>query len=103
MSANEIVKQIALIRGKISSGIYDYLREIRTPFLVDVNRLQEIYGTFVGRAKAKHREYTKELSDMDNAISECFQVMLKTSKADACFKLLNLAVKPCQKFLSTNF
>lgn len=60
-------------------------------FLSHVNLLHQTYGTFVGRAKAKHSE-SEELKAMDDDITQCFVESLKSASMDYSFKLVNIAI-----------
>jgi hypothetical protein len=107
MSAGNIRVQINRIRANMLK--YDYYSELNVgtvtyevteKFLSDLNLLQQIYGEFVGKAKARHQEYLEELSLVDDGISECFAGLLKSSSSEVCFKLVNLAVGKISELIS---
>jgi len=73
MSEKTIKDQIALIRGRIGEGFaYEIAGRVKEEFFEDVNELQEIYGSFIGRAKITHQDYSEELQAMDEQISAFF-------------------------------
>lgn len=104
MSAEEIIKQIRLIRQKMARGVhydgYSSFGSVTADFHSDVNYLLSLYGEFLGTAKAKHNEYLNELNKMDNIITEYFQALLSVSEDEHCFKLVNLGSGKISELLS---
>jgi hypothetical protein len=102
MSEKNIRDQIALIRDNMGDGItYDSnIGSIGEKFFEDVNELQEMYGSFIGKAKINHQDYSEELQAMNNEISVFFMTLCKVSDIDSSFKLINLAVGKISELLS---
>jgi hypothetical protein len=105
MSAEAISKQIGLIRRRMSEGTF-YERystssgTVRDEFHSDVNYLLNLYGEFLGSAKARHTEYLSELNNMDSAITDYFTALLRVSEDETCFKLVNLSSGKISELLS---
>ena len=102
MSEKTIRGQIALIRDKIGDGFAygSVTGRIKDKFFEDVNELQEMYGSFIRRAKINHQDYSEKLEAINNEISVCFMTLCKVSDRDSSFTLINLAVGKISELLS---
>lgn len=98
MSAEEVRKQIKNVQQSISYRSTT-LGEINYSFLRQVNLLQDSYGAFLGKAKAQFPEYIKEINNISDEIKTYFEYMTRSSNADYCFKLANLAIGKISELL----
>lgn len=94
----QIIRQAAQIRNNMkeqlvysSFSINRTKWEVNSRFLSDVNYLNQVYGTLIGRIKARHLELD-ELRSMDEYITQCFVKLLESADADFSFKLVNIAI-----------
>jgi hypothetical protein len=105
MPAVNLEQLISTIRSKMTQyNVYKKYKmyegeQITEQFLRDVNMLQEQYGKYIGKAKATNKG-DKELEEFDTYITGCFEGLLKTSRADPCFQLLNLAIGKISQVIS---
>lgn len=100
MSAQGVKEQIKTVQNSIASSASTFYGEITRDFLKKVNLLQESYGAFLGRAKAKHPEYVDEIDNIANEIKTYFEYLTRDSDYKYCFKLVNLAVGKISELLS---
>ena len=77
-----------------------YRDEITDEFLSDANLLNQIYGEFVGEAKAKHPEYLNELNAINKEVVKYFESLLRSDGAFSCYKMINLASMKISELLS---
>ena len=102
MSVGNVRVQINNIRKNMTASFmyYDLNSRINERFLRDILLLQQAYGEFLGNAKAKHQEYWKQISELDNNITDCFAELTAPSHYTRCFSITNLAVGKISEMLS---
>ena len=105
MSAEEVRKQIREVQSKMTRSSSTWIQfggkqEITKFFLQEVSLLQDRYGDFMGKTKARHLDYLEELSEMDETIRHYFEYLPKSAESDYCFKLVNLAIGKISELLS---
>jgi len=105
MSAEDITKKMKEIQGRIGSTnafAYRNIGRVSSLFLSDTNQLHQMYGKFVGKAKAEHPDYFNEIASLDNQIIEYFQLLLKAVERtpEVCFSLINLASGKISELIS---
>lgn len=99
MSAQQVREQIKKVQQSIGYRSTS-LGEIRLSFLQQVNYLQESYGALAGKAKAHHPEYITDINNICKEIETYFEYMTKSTNADYCFKLVNLAIAKISELLA---
>lgn len=102
MSAEELKKQMKQIQEEMNEyGHYIENYKLTTLFLKDTNQLNQIYGEFVGKAKAQHQEHNNQITSLDNQIIEYFQLILKAIEhPEVGFTLINLASGKISELIS---
>jgi len=101
MSATEVRNQIEKTRKSMTDAwSTDYSGQITSKFISQVNLLQNLYGTFLGKAKSKHLGYSKELEEIAESIETYFGCLVKTSDYKICFQLVNMAIGKISELIS---
>jgi hypothetical protein len=101
MSIAEIMDQMQLIRSRmVQPSTYSLFGQTTNIYLKDVNMLQEMYGIYIGKARAKYQEYSTQLSSMDKVITEYFQDFARTLNPEDSLKKIGLAIQKISEFLS---
>lgn len=105
MSREEVELQIKEIQRDIDSrwsseysGISDQ-HEITPYFLNKVSNLLEVYGRFLGNAKAKHYAYLDDLNQIHSKVEEYFEGLMSSHNAKTCFKLVSLGIGKISELL----
>jgi hypothetical protein len=81
------------------TSTYRY-RELTVGDLGEINLLQQRYGEFLGNAKARHQEYSKQLSILDDDITTCFAKITQFSSYKTIFQILNIAIGKIAELIS---
>lgn len=78
MSAENLRKQMQKIQDEMDDDYHYIEYTTLTPlFLKDTNQLHQIYGEFVGKAKAIHPEERNQITSLDNEITQYFNLINK--------------------------
>ena len=100
MSSDKLRNQIQVIQGRMKNPYYSNYEKnskITAFYQSDANLLQQIYGEYLGNARAKHKEYSKEFSEFDYDIRTCFVKLAQTEYYVSSFGIINLAIgKICE-------
>ena len=99
MSAKDIKQQIQKIQTNIKGRMYGHQR-ITFLFQSDVNFLQQIYGEYLGTAKAIHQDHLKEFSTFDNDVRKYFEQLVGLESPLYCFSTINLAIGRISELVS---
>lgn len=103
MSAEDLRKQMKKIQESMRNPYnsnYANAGLVLPGFLSDVNLLQQLYGEYIGEAKAHNPHYIDELNNLNKETKGYFERLLESNRSDSGFKLINLASSNISQLLS---
>ena len=100
MPASAVREQIKKLQKQMDESRRGHGYSVSRCVILEVNNLLDAYGTFLGEAKARHRDYLEELEDLDNHVEAYFVSFAKHTDAGFCHSVIALAVQKISELLS---
>jgi len=98
MSALDVRKRIKELKSEMAE--HSLSAYITDDIILKVNDLLDDYGTFLGEAKAKYRDYLEELKELDSQVEAYFRSFAKAHDYDFGCGVIALGVRKISELLS---